>query len=461
FGVAILDADAERLSPPSAAQRAIDVGARLVCLVVYGQNPNSGTTNMVGAIEFAQALRERDPSARIAIVGSHASALPRQVLNYECVDIVLLNEGVYAIHNLLRSDLDSDLGKIRGIGHKSGGIPQLNEPERVVPNDRMDFDLPGYAWDLLPNKNSTLDLYRAHFWHTGYDHESRTPFAAIYSSLGCRYGCDFCMINIVNRVDNDDHVTSADSKGMRFWSPEFVLKELEKLAHLGVETVRISDEMFFLDRRYFEPLLNGIIERDLNFNMWAYARVDTVREKYLETFKKAGVNWLGLGVEAGNQTVRHEVSKGTFKDVNIREVVGRVRQADINVGANYIIGFPDDNKDTVKETVDLSLELCTEFANFYPCQALPGSPLHLQARVNGWQLPESFEGYAFLSYECQPLPTKHLTAAEVLKLRDEAWLKYFTHEPYLRLVESRFGAQQRKNVEEMTKIRLRRKLLGD
>ena len=54
----------------------------------------------------------------------------------------------------------------------------------VVPQDRMDIDMPGYAWDLLPYRTRPLDLYRAHFWHAEFDHEKRTPFAAIYTSLG-------------------------------------------------------------------------------------------------------------------------------------------------------------------------------------------------------------------------------------------------------------------------------------
>ena len=76
----------------------------------------------------------------------------------------------------------------------------------------------GYAWDLLPYKERPLDLYRAHFWHAGFDHSKRTPFAAIYTSLGCNFGCDFCMINIVNRSDNGEEVHAAHSRGMRFWS---------------------------------------------------------------------------------------------------------------------------------------------------------------------------------------------------------------------------------------------------
>jgi radical SAM superfamily enzyme YgiQ (UPF0313 family) len=374
---------------------------------------------------------------------------------------VLLNEGVYALHDLLAGDLADDLPRVRGIGYRRDGVGVLNPPQRVVPQELMDRDLPGYAWDLLPCAQRPLDLYRAHLWHADYDHTLRTPFAALYTSLGCRFKCDFCMVNILNRVDSAGGVSAADSATMRFWSPGLIIQEFDKLARLGVETIRISDEMFFLDRRYFEPLLRTLGDRDYRIRTWSYARVDSVQPRYLDLFKRAGVNWLGLGIEAANQTVRKEVSKGSFRDVNIREVVRQIRDHGINVGANYIFGFPDDDLVTMQETLDLALELNTEFANMYTCQALPGSPLYLLCVRNGWPLPTSYEGYAFLSYECEPMPTKHLTPAQVLKFRDDAWHAYFSHPPYLDLVERRFGAEQRKNVERMASIRLRRRLLGD
>lgn len=461
FGVGILDATAERLTHEQAVVRIAAIKPRLACFVVYGQNPNSGTTNMIGNTACAALLKAAHPEIPICFVGSHASALPMEVLSLPCVDFVLLNEGVYALHNLLKTDLKTGLDAVNGIGHKAHGGPVLNPPERVVPQDRMDEDLPGYAWDLLPYDKKPLDLYRAHFWHAEFSHDKRTPFAAIYTSLGCRFKCDFCMINIVNRVDNADGVASANSAMMRYWSPGLILREFETLAGLGVETLRISDEMFFLNKNYYEPLVNGVVGRGLKFRMWAYSRVDTVRPQFLESFLAAGINWLALGIEAGSQMVRQEVSKGSFKDVNIREIVRSTRATGMNVISNYIFGFPDDTRETMQQTLDLALELCTEMANMYPCQALPGSPLYHEARAKGWALPESYGGYAFLSYDSQPLPTKHLTAAEVLRFRDEAWQAYFTHRPYLELVESKFGFQERANVEAMARIRLKRKLLGD
>lgn len=461
YGVAILDQTAEKLTDTQAIQRIEQLDPRLVVFVVYGQNPNSGTTNMTGASRLCAALRMANPKFKTCFVGSHASALPKEVLALPHVDFVLLNEGVYALQNLLATNLADKIPAVRGIGHKEGGNLILNDPERVVPQERMDVDLPGYAWDLLPYRSKPLDLYRAHFWHAEFNHQKRTPFAAIYTSLGCRFACDFCMINILNRQDNAEGKVSADSRTMRYWSPGFITREFEKLAEYGVETIRISDEMFFLDKRYYEPLCRNLIQRDLKFRMWSYSRVDTVRKEFLDLFRRAGIGWLALGIEAGNQTVRKEVSKGSFQDVNIRQVVQEVRDAGLNVISNYIFGFPDDTLETMKQTLELALELCTEMVNMYPCQALPGSPLYNTALLAGWKLPDTPEGFAFLSYESQPLPTKALTAAEVLRFRDAAWQTYFQHSPYLELVEKKFGKQERQNVEEMSKIRLRRKILGD
>lgn len=458
--VAILDANAERLTDDQTVARIAEHDPRLVVLVMYGQNPNSGTTSMIGAYRVSGKLKAMHPQYPVCMVGSHVSALPEEVGSKPQVDFILLNEGVYALRNLLKTNLKDNLDKVNGIGWKLQGNLILNPPEFVVPQDRMDIDLPGYAWDLLPYKNKPFDLYRAHFWHTNFTHETRTPFAAIYTSLGCRFGCDFCMINIINRNSNEPGRVSSDSKIMRFWSPEFILKEFEKLASYGVKTVRISDEMFFLDKRYFEPLLNGIINKGLKFNMWSYSRIDTVRPQYLELFKKAGINWLALGVEAANQDIRFEISKGSFKNINIRKIVTDISQYDINIISNYIFGFPSDTIETMQETLDLALELNTETANMYPCQALPGSPLHRTAKEKGWKLPDSPEGYAFLSYESEPLPTNHCTSAEVVAFRDAAWQKYFTNPAYLELVQHKFGQQQRLNVEDMARVPLKRKVLG-
>ena len=462
FEVGILDCCAESLSLEISIARINNASPRIVLFVVYGQNPNAGTTSMIGTKLLAKELKRFNPDLFVGVVGSHASALPREVLALPYIDFVLLNEGVYALHNLLGSNLSSDLSSVKGIGYKdSSNNLLLNEPEILVPQDRMDLDLPGYAWDLLPFREKPLDVYRSHVWHGNFDESMRTPYAAIYTSLGCVYGCDFCMINIVNRTDNSENISSADSRIMRFWSVHWVLKQLKQLYDMGVTTIRISDEMFLLNHRYYVPICEAIIESGMTLHMWAYSRVDTVRESLLDLISRAGIKWLALGIEAGAQTVRREISKGSFKDVNVREVVDLIGRKDINIIANYIVGLPEDNYQSMNETLALALELNTEMVNIYPCQALPGSPLYSNAKASGVELPSEYEEFAFLSYESRPLPTRTLSSADVLRFRDYFWTTYFSNPAFLALVERKFGLQQRRNVEDMSRFRLKRKLLGD
>ena len=70
----------------------------------------------------------------------------------------------------------------------------------------MNTVMPDMGWDLIDLKD-----YRSHFWHSNFSHENRTPLQ-LYTSLGRSFGCNFCMINIVNRTSHDNDITSVDSR---------------------------------------------------------------------------------------------------------------------------------------------------------------------------------------------------------------------------------------------------------
>jgi len=465
YSVGIFDVNAERLTTKEAVEklgRAND--ARLFCFVVYGQNPNSGTVNMSGAIKLANAIKTSGIDTPICFVGSHMSALPLDVLEKEpSIDIVLCNEGVYTLRNLLEIDINdlSELAKINGIGFRNDGKAILTPPEKIVPHERMDFDLPGYAWDLLPYKNKPLDLYRSHFWHADYNHSKRSPFAAIYTSLGCTFKCEFCMINILNRNDNDPIGVATNYAKMRFWSPEFIINEFDTLVEMDVETVRISDEMFLLNKKYFVPLCKMIRDRGYGnkLNMWAYSRIDTIRNpKHLKLLKDSGINWLALGIESGDRKIRLQASKGKFEDIDIGDVINKIHDSGIEVIANYLFGLPGDNIESMQKTLDLSLELCTSAWNAYPVMPLPGSALFKQGLENGDKLPTTYSGYSFHAEDTLPLPTKYLTPGEILKFRDEAFHIYHTDKNFLNRVEKKLGKSAVERILEMNKIKLKRKI---
>tara|TARA_B100000787_G_scaffold162090_1_gene142473 strand:- start:7568 stop:9106 length:1539 start_codon:yes stop_codon:yes gene_type:complete len=467
FAVQILDVNAERLSNEEACDRILNLKPKLVTFVVYGQNPNSGTVNMAGAVNLCSYLKKENIQIITSFVGSHAQALPMDtMINESDIDIAFTNEGVYSICNVLSlTDIKfENLKNIKGLCIRDDNNKVImTPPEKIVPQERMDIDLPGYAWDLLPYKKKPLDLYRAHFWHGNYDFDERYPFAALYTSLGCKFKCNFCMINIINRNDNNEVGQASDYAGMRYWSTNFIIKEFDKLVKMGVKNIRISDEMFLLNKKFYLPLCQLLQERGYGkfLNMWAYSRVDTINPNYLSIVKDAGIKTLALGIESGDRNVRLEVTKGAFTDTNVNNVVKMIHDSGLEVMANYLFGLTSDDNDTMKKTLDLSLELNTLGWNAYPVLPIPGSQIYKEARKNNQKIPKDYLDFSFHSYTTRPLGTEHLTPEEVLKFRDNAFLVYHQSEKFLSKIKNKFGQVAVDNINQMTSIKLKREILGD
>lgn len=457
YEVSLYDMEIELPDEKTLISHVTDVKPDLVLFVVTGQNPNASTAAMDGAIEAAECVKNNIPNSCIAFVGPHVNALPEETLRkHSFIDIVLTNEGVYALRNLMSSNLSKTHFKdIKGIAYRDGNTIVLNEGERIVPQELLEVDLPGVAYDLMPS----LTKYRTSSWHANYIDEDRSPFASIYTSLGCIFKCEFCMINIINRTSNDPSKVSSDFNTFRYWDPNFTIKQLDYLAEKGVKQLKIADEMWVLKPKHFEVLCDLIISRGHKFNIWAYSRIDTVKPYYLEKLKKAGVNWLALGIEAGNQNIRREITKGKFEDINIRDVMKMIKNAGINVVANYIVGLGTETWDTMQETLNLALELNAENSNIYCATPLPGSPLYKKAKNLNWKLPSTYSEYGFLSYDHLPSPTVNLKSEEILAFRDYAFTTLFTNPRFLNMIDNKFGPKAIDNIKRMTNIKLERKIL--
>jgi radical SAM superfamily enzyme YgiQ (UPF0313 family) len=457
----ILDAEVEGLDYLSAAKRITEYKAKVVCFVVYGQQPSASSQNMEGATATARELKNLAPDTFVVFVGGHVAALPMETMDKEtCIDAVCQNEGVYTLHALLSLSKinDTELKRVPGLVFRDReGNVIMNESSAIVAKEDLEQDLPGMAWDLLP----PLSRYRTAGWHSWSNDTEKQPFAALYTSLGCPYKCSFCMINIINRTKQGPNVTSQDSNTFRFWSPEFIIKQFDEIARQGVRNVKIADELFVLNPRHFEAICDLIIQRGYDFNIWAYSRVDTCKPKYLAKLEKAGVKWLGLGIENPNNELRKEIHKEGFQDVKVLDLINNIRDAGINVGGNYIFGLPYDTKESMEATLQFAIENPTEMANFYSAMAYPGSPLYNQARIFGQELPTTYSGFSQHSYDTLNLGNSHVSSSEILAFRDKAWDTYHSSEKYLNLLENKFGQKARDELDSTKTIKLKRKLLGD
>lgn len=437
FSVHIIDADAEGWGPDLTAEKILEYTPLLIGISAIGSNPSaSSTPKMTAAGRILRRLQGKLPNSKTLLYGIHPSALPERTLREEPVDFVCRGECFYTLLDLLHL-LKSKGGQIQdypieGLWYLSGDqLISQGWGKLVNPVD----DLPMVAWDLLP-----MDKYRAHNWHCFGHLDRRTPYATVYTSLGCPFHCTYCNI----------HALYGEKSFIRFRSPQKVIAELDWLVqNYGVKHIKFLDELFALKERRVHELCDLLIQRNYDLNIWAYARIDTVNEGLLKKMKQAGINWLAYGIESGNKSVRKHVIKGQFGQDTISRIVKMTHAAGIHIIGNFMFGLPEDTFETMQETLDMAKALALEYVNFYTTMAYPGSQLYNEAVEKGIQLPSTWSGYSQFSEDTLPLPTQHLSSAEVLRFRDNAFKEYYSNPPYLKMINKKFGGETVEHIKQM------------
>ncbi len=445
LSAAILDVPAENISAEEAARRIEqDYAPALVAIVVYGFQPSASTQNMTAAGDIARLVKELNPVRPIVMTGTHPAALPERTLREEAVDFVVDLEGPVTLAKVCEALKTGaqDFSAIPSLWWRDaeGVLHRPSSAETLVTD--LDEEMPGIAWDLLE-----MPRYRSHNWHSFAHIRERSPYAAIHTSLGCPYRCTFCCIN-----------SPFGKPSYRMWRPETVVREIDFLVEThGIRNIKFVDEMFVLNPSHVLGICELLAQRDYKVNIWAYARVDTVKDAFLEKLKAAGINWLCLGIEAANSTVRDGAEKA-FTDEEILDTCRRIRSHGIHILANYIFGLPEDTQDRMRQTMDLALSINSEFANFYSAMAYPGSDLYSTALKQGQELPRSWHHYSQHAYDALPLRNAHLSAAEILRFRDQAFQTYFRNPSYLRMVDATFGPEVVDHLGRMCAVPLKRRL---
>ncbi|MFA5181814.1 MAG: radical SAM protein [Syntrophales bacterium] len=454
FSVDIIDANADTLSIEETVIAIQNRKPLLTAIVAYGHNPSASTQVMPAAGAICSALKEDSPEFKTILLGGHVAALPERTLAEENATFVAGGEGSYTLLDLLKvlKSNSRQYGNVRGLWYRDDGKIKSTPPAPLVTS--LDEEMPGIAWDLLP-----MDKYRAHNWHC-FETLVRQPYAAIYTTLGCPFHCQFCCIQAPFR---DGEAVSGYKPGVssyRLWKPESVISQIDILVNkYNVRNIKITDEIFALRPKHVIEICDLIISRNYDLNIWAYARVDTLTEVLLEKMKRAGIHWLALGIESASARVRDDTHKGYRQD-RILQSVNLIKNIDVNIVGNYIFGLPEDDSDSMQETLDLALEINAEWANFYCAMAYPGSRLYEQALQEGWKLPDNWGAYSQYAEDTLPLPTRYLSAGDVLRFRDNAFQLYFNSASYLEMIRKKFGQETINHIKAMSSKSIKRKYAG-
>lgn len=334
-------------------------------------------------IAWADALRAR--GVKVGFIGITASKMPE--LFTEHCDFILNGEPEAAVMRMAQT------------GDVPSGI--------VVSEQINDLDsLPFPRWDLI-----TEDRGRKF----GIKWSSR-PVGGGYpllASRGCPEHCTYCPHRIL--------------AGYRARSIANIADEIERLCdRVRRPYVIFRDPLFSEQRDRCVALCDEIEARGLEFTFEAETRLDRLDLDLLDRLYGAGFRAMSFGVESLDPATLKKSGRRPIPQDHQRMIIEHCRRKGIVTAAFYVLGFLQDDWNSIAATIDYATDLGSTFAQFKILTPYPGTPMFKQLEPllteHDW---EKFDGYT---------PTfKHpnLTHAELRYLLGAAYKRFYMRPSYL------------------------------
>ena len=333
-----------------------------------------GTTAITPAIyeaeEVLKIAREVAPDAMTVLGGIHGTFMFRQVLSEApWIDVIVRGEGEEIIVDLMRTLAEgrwpADRRRIKGIAFLDAG-EIVSTPAAATVKDLQAINP---DWSILD-------------W-SKYIYEPLGVRVAIPNmARGCPFTCSFC-------------------SQWKFWrdyrvrDPKAVADEIEGLVNdHQVGFFILADEEPTINRRKFIEFCEELIARGLPERVkWGInTRVtDIMRDKeLLPLYRRAGLVHVSLGTEAAAQMKLDTFNKETTVAQN-KEAIRLLREADIFVEAQFIVGLDNETPETLEETYRMAWDWQPDLANWAMYTPWPFTPLFQELR-------DQVEVYDFSKY---------------------------------------------------------------
>jgi len=352
-------------------------------------------------IEISRMLKE-ELQIPIVLGGAFTPDNLDRLLDHSKADIFAQGEGEITFLEICQG---KNIAEINGITYKNENQLVTNRPRELIKN--LD-ELPFPAYHLLPN----LKLYKSR--------SRKTPVAPVFTSRGCPYKCIFC---------SSSSDKSPFANRFRARSPEHVVGEIEYLVkNFGIKQIDVLDDNFTLDINRANQILDLIIERNIKIkiNLQGGVRADRLTSDLVKKMKKAGVYKLGIGIESGNKGILQSIKKNLDLEA-VKNAVKWCRENGIICIGFFMIGFPLDTKETIKETIDFAVDLNPSLANFMMVVPLPNTELYDIVEKNGWLTKPTDEygtesGYYAADFHYK---TPNIDKESLLELQKLAYKKFY------------------------------------
>jgi radical SAM superfamily enzyme YgiQ (UPF0313 family) len=304
-----------------------------------------GISTITSTAPRAYAIADRVRGMGIAVLmgGPHVTFLAEEALEH--ADYVIRGEGEKALAAFIDAwEGDGNFSGIPNLSLKTEGRAVHNP---MLPQEK-DLDVIPYPdFGLLKH-----DPGRRKF----------NPPIPVQTSRGCPFDCSFCS------------VTGMFGKKYRFRSTENIIEELKRYDQRG-NAVFFYDDNFAANPERTKELLRAMIRERFRFPWTTQVRADVTRDlELVRLMKKAGCHTVYIGFESVNPaSLDHMKKRQTVADLARASKV--LRRNRIHIHGMFVLGFDDDDWDSIKKTVRFAKKVRLSTTQFLILTPLPGSEL--------------------------------------------------------------------------------------
>ncbi len=143
----------------------------------------------------------------------------------------------------------------------------------------------------------------------------------------------------------------------RLRSVESIMEEIDYLvANLGINFIAFTDDTLTGSPPRMKQICNQILNRGYSIKWNCESRVDVADRELLRLMSQSGCILIWFGFESSNEAILKSINKKITPD-QIENAVKLCLEFGIQPGGNFIIGFPDDTKETIKDTFELAKKI--------------------------------------------------------------------------------------------------------
>ncbi len=355
---------------------------------------------------FNAVVRQAVPGAKIVLGGILPTVMLEAAMKDKNVDYWIVGEGERSLPRLLE-ELGKEkprLSQVEGLAYWQGDIPQIIPPGIFI-EDLDGLPFPDYGdLDLLAYGNKKID-YSVQLIPRQF------PFAVTITSRGCPYRCCFCA------------AASVSGRKVRYRSADNVLKEIDMLYEKGIREIMFLDDHFLGDRRRALAIMQGLKDRSYQLT-WKCSNltINSVDQELLEWMKKSGCYQTTFSLESGNQEVLDKIIKKPVKLVQALETLAMTKSFGFEIIVNFVIGFPQETWDQIRETFQFAEKINVDLVNFHVATPLPRTELFETCLKIGC-LPADFdfEENPLSGYAQAVITTQEFTPFELHVVRAFEW----------------------------------------